>query len=98
MKAGESQYKDEVNGFRSVKQEESIRSFYGSYVQGEYFHILLQFPDKGTVEDYFQNEAPPSRGPDIIKFWEGLFQLIKGLKTIHSVRGYVVRFTPSLLC
>jgi len=87
VKDGASQYKEEVNGFRSVKQEENIRRFYGSYIYGDHYNLLLEYPDKGTLEEYFQQETPPSRGQDIIKFWEGLFQLIKALKTIHSVRG-----------
>lgn len=93
-KSSKHQYKDEVNGFRSVKQEDSITNFYGSYIQGDFCYVLLQFPDKGSLEDYFQNEAPPSRGVDIVKFWGRMFQLIRGLKTIHSVRGCVASFSP----
>lgn len=91
---GESLYREEVNGFRSVKQEDSIRRFYGSFIHGDHFNLLLQFPDKGSLEEYFRKETPPSRGQDIISFWEGLFQLIKGLKTIHSVRGSHQNINP----
>ena len=83
---GEGPYKQEVNGFRSVKHADSIIKYYGSYIHGNEFNILLEYADKGSLEDYFQTESPPSRGVDIIKFWESLFQLIKGLKAIHSVR------------
>ena len=41
----------------------------------------------GSLEEYFQRETPPSRGNDIIKFWDSLFQLIKALKAIHSILG-----------
>lgn len=82
----EIDYKQEVNGFRSVKQSESIIKFYGSFIQGDDYNILLEFADRGSLEQYFEKESPPSRGADIIKFWEALFQLIKGLKAIHSVR------------
>lgn len=88
-KEGEVHYKQEVDGFRSVKHADSIIRFYGSYKQGNEFNVLLEFADKGSLEEYFKRESPPSRGVDIIKFWEGLFQLIKGLKAIHSVREYV---------
>jgi serine/threonine protein kinase len=62
---------------------------YGSYIHGDNYNIILEYADKGTLEEYFRRESPPSRGGDIIKFWEGLFQLIKGLKAIHSAREYV---------
>src|SRR6266536_561883 len=88
-KEGEAHYKQEVDGFRSVKHADSIIRFYGSYKQGDEFNVLLEFADKGSLEECFQRESPPSRGVDIIKFWENLFQLIKGLKAIHSVREYV---------
>lgn len=52
-------------------------------------NIILEYADKGSLEDYFRNESAPSRGVDIIKFWESMFQLIKGLKAIHSVREWV---------
>jgi serine/threonine protein kinase len=85
-KEGEIPYGQEVNGFRSVKQSDSIIKYYGSYIHGDEYNILLEYADKGTLEDYFQKESPPSRGVDIIKFWESLFQLIKGLIAVHSVR------------
>lgn len=69
-----------------MKHAESIRRFCGSYIHGDEFNIILEHADKGSLEDYFRNESPPSSGPDILGFWEGLFQLIKGLKAIHSVR------------
>lgn len=88
-KDGEHRYNQKISGFRSVRQAESVIKFYGSYIHGENYNILLEFADKGSLEEYFRRESPPSRGGDIIKFWEALFQLIKGLKAIHSAREYV---------
>lgn len=75
-----------MNGFRSVKHVDSIIRFYGSYIHGDESNVILEHADKGSLEEYFKNETPPSRGLDIIKFWENLFQLIKALKAVHSVR------------
>ena len=88
-KEGEDRYKEEVDGFRSVRDTDSIIRFHGSYIHGDEFNVLLEFADKGTLEDYFRRETPPTRGVDIIRLWDGLFQLIKGLKAIHSVRQWV---------
>lgn len=49
----------------------------GSFIHGDDFNVLLEYADKGSLEDYFQKETPPSRGIDIIKFWEGLFLLVR---------------------
>lgn len=88
-KDSEAQYKQEIDGFRSVRRAESIINFYGSFIHGDEYNILLEYPDKGTLEDFFSLETPPSRGPEIIKFWECLFSLINGLKAIHSSRSWV---------
>jgi hypothetical protein len=90
-KGAEHCYNQKINGFRSVRQADSVIKFYASYIHGENYNILLEFADKGSLEEYFRRESPPSRGGDIIKFWEALFQLIKGLKAIHSAREYVLK-------
>jgi serine/threonine protein kinase len=95
-KEGEPYYSKKINGFRSVRQADSIIKFYGSYIHGDHYNILLEYADKGSLEEYFRKESPPSRGIDIIKFWEGLFQLIKGLKAIHSAREYVASWFASV--
>lgn len=59
--------------------------------------MLLEYADKGSLEDFFQSETPPSHGGEIIKFWEGLFLLIKGLKAIHSVQEQVTFCIQNLL-
>jgi serine/threonine protein kinase len=88
-KGGEARYNQKVSGFRSLRQADSVIKFYGSYIYRDSYNILLEFADKGSLEEYFRRESPPSRGEDIIKFWERLFQLIKGLKAIHSGQEYV---------
>lgn len=84
-KEGEADYTKEVNGFRSVKHADSIIKFYGSYIHGSDRNVLLEYADRGSLEYFFRKETPPSHGGEIIKFWEGLFSLINGLKAIHSI-------------
>lgn len=83
------EYRQEVKNFSNSKHSESIIRFHGSYTHGNDYNILLEFADKGSLEEYFQKQTPPSRGVDIIKFWDSLFQLIKALKAIHSFSGFV---------
>ncbi len=83
------EYRQEVKNFSNSKHSESIIKFHGSYSHGNDYNILLEYADKGSLEDYFQKQTPPSRGGDIIKFWDSLFRLIKALKAIHSFLGFV---------
>lgn len=87
---GLGSYTREINALRSIKDSDSIIKFYGSFeLRGE-AHILLEFADKGTLHQFFRNEAPPSRGGDIIDFWENILKLINGLRAIHSIKEYDV--------
>jgi hypothetical protein len=88
-KDAEGHYKQEVNGYWTLKNPTSIISFYGSFIHGDACNILLEYADKGSLEEFYQRETPPSRGEDIIKFWDRLFQLIDALKAIHSSLGFV---------
>ena len=48
--------------------------------------MLLEYADKGNLEEYFQRTQPPSTGEDIVKFWRSLFNVLKALSRIHEVR------------
>lgn len=87
----EKYYRSEVEAFRKLMSSSmpvpNMITFYGSFVQNETFNIILEYADKGTLEDYFRTEAPPMDSLDIIKFWRGLFGVIQPLQKIHSVRS-----------
>ncbi len=79
-------YDSEVAAFQKLGPTSSIIEFYGSYIQGNSFNILLEFADKGSLAQYFREEAPPTTGEEIIKFWEGIFMLGQALAAIHQVK------------
>lgn len=81
-----SAYTRKISLLRPLKNAKGLISFYGSYEHRDRSHILLEYADKGTLDHFFQNEAPPSRGDDIVDFWENLLQLAKGLRAIHTVK------------
>ncbi|POS83482.1 hypothetical protein EPUL_005310 [Erysiphe pulchra] len=80
-------YTKQVNAFRCIKNADGVLKFFGSFEYRDQSHILLEFADKGTLNDFFRTEAPPTRGDQIIDFWDNILQLIKGLKAIQSVKG-----------
>lgn len=91
FKDAKDSYETEVKAFKALLNGgslgKSIIGFYGSYEQNGSYNALLEFADLGTLEDYLQGTSPPTTGEDIYKFWHALFNVIKGLKMIHDVRG-----------
>jgi serine/threonine protein kinase len=88
-KDAEDHYNWEIRGFNAMKHPKSMIGFYGSYIHGDSYNILFEFADKGSLEEYFQHEAPPSHEEDIFRFWGHLFELIRALNAIHSNLGFV---------
>jgi hypothetical protein len=77
--------------------DESLIKLLGSYKQGDTYNILLEYADRGTLEDFFQTTRPPSLGEDIILFWSRLFNVIKALLRIHSAERPDDFSGPSIL-
>lgn len=79
-------YAREVEAFRRLQQQgknTGIIRFHGSFTRGDEHHVLLEYADKGTLEEYFQNEIPPVDPEEIINFWEALFKILDALSRIH---------------
>ncbi|KAK0102741.1 hypothetical protein ONS95_006339 [Cadophora gregata] len=49
---------------------------------------------EGTLEDYFRIRTPPSRGAEIIRFWEALFDLLGELKGCHTSGSAHLNIAP----
>ena len=79
-------YDSEVAAFQKLGPTLSIIEFYGSYIHEDSFNILLEFADKGSLAQYFREEAPPTTGEEIIKFWGSIFMLGQALAAIHQVK------------
>jgi serine/threonine protein kinase len=83
-------YTSELKAFRALipggALGKSIIGFHGSFVQDGSYNILLEYADRGTLEQYLGNTPPPTTGEDVCRFWNGLFNVIKALKLIHDVQ------------
>lgn len=62
-----------------------MAKFYGSWVQGGIYHILVEYVEGGTLANFFRSAEPPTREEDIMKFWSNLLDLIKIVKRIHEL-------------
>ncbi|KAH7313156.1 hypothetical protein BKA65DRAFT_517427 [Rhexocercosporidium sp. MPI-PUGE-AT-0058] len=80
-------YDNETSAFDQIGKHPHIISYFGSFTRSGTFNVILEYADKGTLKEYFEKQLPPSSGEEIIKFWEGLFQLIDALWRIHTVNG-----------
>jgi serine/threonine protein kinase len=81
-------YTREVEAFRRLQQkggDTGIIGFHGSFTRGDSYHVLLEYADKGTLEDYFEKETPPVDPEEIINFWEALFKILDALSRIHQI-------------
>lgn len=84
--AAATTYAREVEAFRRLQQqggETGIIGFHGSFTRGDEHHVLLEYADKGTLEEYFKKETPPVDPEEIINFWEALFKILDALNRIH---------------
>ena len=63
----------------------NIIGYHGCFIHNGTYNVILEFADKGTLEEYFAREAPPTSGEDIIAFWRGIFGIIGALVSIHGI-------------
>ena len=64
----------------------NITNFLGSFVHDFHYNLLLEFADRGNLEEYFRNVQIPSTVEDITSFWTELFHLIDSLMGIHNMQ------------
>ncbi|KAF4628548.1 hypothetical protein G7Y89_g9603 [Cudoniella acicularis] len=78
-------YDNEVTAFRRLGSNPNIIGFCGSFIRGKTFNVLLEYADKGTLEQFFKREKVPTDGGEVIQFWERMFKVIDALECIHEV-------------
>lgn len=87
----EIRYRKELDAFihlrKTQRSTRSVIQFYGSFKHCGAYSLILEYADKGTLEQYFQTTERPSNGPDIRKFWKSILQLTKALSRIHEVEA-----------
>jgi serine/threonine protein kinase len=84
----ESYYKSEIETFWQLHSHKNIIGFQGCFTRGDSYNVLLEYADKGTLEDYLRNEVPPTSGEEIIQFWESLFGVLEALMYIQDKASF----------
>ena len=63
---------------------EHIVAYYGSFIHGNSFNIILEYADQGTLETFMRKTKSPSIPEQTLLFWARLFDVMGGLMTIHG--------------
>ncbi|KAH8707100.1 hypothetical protein GQ44DRAFT_691570 [Phaeosphaeriaceae sp. PMI808] len=79
-------YENEVRAYTMLRHHKdisvNIAQFYGSWRQGDVYHILLEYVEGGTLEDFFAKD-PLASTWDMLGFWSKLLQILDPVCRIH---------------
>jgi len=83
-------YDKELDAFLHLQKAGSqlgktIIGFYGSFIYGDTPTIILEYADRGTLDEFLKDTPAPEAGEDIIRLWDGLLRLQVALNTIHNI-------------
>lgn len=82
--SGSKSCKWEVEAYEKLNITPYITKYYGSFEHNEKKYVIMEFADKGSLDVYFRNTAPPSKPEDIMAFWKSLFDIAKALQHVHT--------------
>ncbi|KAL9039625.1 MAG: hypothetical protein Q9214_004801 [Letrouitia sp. 1 TL-2023] len=87
----EEHHKRERNAFMNLRYDKRpspfIIAYHGSFVDDDTFNIILEYADRGNLEDFMKATPEPLTGEDMIEFWDRLSNITHGLALIHSFPG-----------
>ena len=65
----------------------NIIGYYGSFVRDGTYNLVLEYADRGTLEDFMNQMLEPKNISDITIFWERFLPVLGGLAQIHGTPG-----------
>lgn len=87
----EENYKAERDAYMKLrwagKPSPHIIAYYGGFIHGDSYNIILEHADQGTLEGFMRNTMSPSTIEDTAIFWDRLFGVTHGIMTIHGNIG-----------
>ncbi|KAF2265882.1 kinase-like protein [Lojkania enalia] len=61
-----------------------IVGYYGAFIHGESYNLLLEFADKRDLEYHFHHVDNPTNSEDIYKVWDGLRRILFAVMKLHG--------------
>ena len=84
-------YKAERDAYMKLrwgaKPSPYIVTYYGGFIHGNSYNIILEYADRGTLEDFMKETDQPASVEDNLRFWDRLSGITHGLLTIHGNTG-----------
>ncbi|KAK3649115.1 hypothetical protein LTR22_013085 [Elasticomyces elasticus] len=91
-------YESEVKALTRIQAVgypvDSLLYYYGAYVYSGAYHVIMEFADAGTLEEYFQKVTPPTDGADILSIWQATFGLAEAVHRVHLANGWHQDINP----
>lgn len=85
---GKKSHDAEISAFRNIRRtgldETHIVGFYGSYVHRGHHYALLEFADRGTLDDFIKKQLPPQTNDEVAAFWGGMLSVIDAVILLHG--------------
>lgn len=87
----EQNYKAESEAYMKLRWGEKptshIITYYGGFVHGNSHNIILEYADRGTLENFMRRTDRPSTFRDTLMFWKRFVDVTHGIMTIHGKIG-----------
>jgi len=65
----------------------NIIEYYGSFVRDGTYSIILEYADRGTLDQYMKNTDEPTDIGEIMTFWKCFLAIFHGLDHIHGTKS-----------
>ncbi|KAL8896162.1 MAG: hypothetical protein Q9207_007843 [Kuettlingeria erythrocarpa] len=65
----------------------NIVAFYGSFIQGTSYNLILEYADRGNLRDFMRRTPKPESVEDVLLFFDRLVDIVQGVQCIHGRIG-----------
>ncbi|KAL8751864.1 MAG: hypothetical protein Q9199_006136 [Rusavskia elegans] len=65
----------------------NIVAFYGSFIQGASYNLILEYADRGNLETFMRKTPRPESVEDVLMFFDRLVHIVHGVQCIHGRIG-----------
>jgi serine/threonine protein kinase len=80
------QTEEEALRHQHLRSCPAVVDFHGSFEHGETHYIVLEYADKGSLQNFFATEQPPTKAKEVLAFWERFFELCRALMFVHDTQ------------
>ncbi|KAL8706255.1 MAG: hypothetical protein Q9201_000692 [Fulgogasparrea decipioides] len=84
-------FENERSAFKKLRYHnmppENIIGYYGSFVRDGTYNIILEYADRGTLNNYMRDTHEPTSSSAIMALWKSCLGLMLGLIQIHNTPG-----------